>query len=40
MKSPGKSYSVTLPPRPILYIGPGGLQKMLDAGKAWLTKSW
>jgi phage virion morphogenesis protein len=37
MKSQGKAYSVKLPARPILYIGQGGIQRMLDAGKAWLT---
>jgi phage virion morphogenesis protein len=39
MKVQGKAYGVTLPPRPILYIGHGGIQRIIDAGKAWLTKN-
>ncbi|MDA8413017.1 MAG: phage virion morphogenesis protein [Desulfobacteraceae bacterium] len=39
MKVPGHAYSATIPARPILYISQGGLQKMLDAGKAWLRSA-
>lgn len=38
MRVQGKAYSVTIPARPVLYVGPGGIQRMIDAGKAWLTK--
>jgi phage virion morphogenesis protein len=39
MKTQGAAYSATIPARPILYISQGGLQKMLDAGKAWLRSA-
>ena len=39
MKAQGKAYSVTLPARPILYIGEGGIRRMIEAGEAWLTKN-
>jgi len=37
MKVKGKAYSIKIPARPILYCSPGGIQRMIDAGKAWLT---
>lgn len=36
MRVQGSAYSSTIPARPILYIGPGGIQRMIEAGKAWL----
>jgi phage virion morphogenesis protein len=40
MKVQGKAYSATIPARPILYIGPGGIQKMIAEGTAWIRSAW
>lgn len=39
MKSQGKAYSATIPARPILYISPAGIQRLIDAGITWLSRN-
>lgn len=36
MRVAGNAYSATIPARPILYISPYGIQRMIEEGKAWL----
>jgi phage virion morphogenesis protein len=41
MKVEVGAHETTIPARPFLYIGPEGVQKMIDAAKAWLmNNSW
>jgi len=37
MKVAGKAYSITIPARRILYLGPGAERKMYNAALAWIT---
>ena len=39
MKVQGKDYSATIPARPILFISPRGILKIILAAKDWLTKN-